>query len=218
MPTGGYTIEQFAPESALALSDDGGEIWKMRREVENARILEQDDQPVLYSTMRPWPDVEVETWLLPPTDEARNWHLRVHRVKTDRDLMSAEGGFAIRGTKAVHGRTLTEWKESEPAEGTRAEGREAFVVSSAGVSGVRELLGGASERKGGICAVDANSNLIEPRTLLPTLYRDLKAGETVWWVGAVFALPAGEGWEGRWRGEWEKKVEVPGWVGEMVKG
>jgi hypothetical protein len=49
VPTGGYTLEQFVPESALALSDDGGEIWKMRREVEDAQILDKAGQPVLYS-------------------------------------------------------------------------------------------------------------------------------------------------------------------------
>lgn len=192
----------------------------MRREVENAQILEKDGQPVLYSTMRPWPDVEVKTWLLPPTDDAPNWHLRVHRIETKRDLLSAEGGFAIRGTKRTNGRMLTEWKESEPEEGTRAQGGEAFVVSSAGVAGVSEILDveGAGARKGGICAVDANSNLIEARTLLPTLYKDLKAGETTWFASAVFAMPAGaDGWVGRWRGEWDKKVKVPSWVEELVR-
>jgi hypothetical protein len=36
-------------------------------------------------------------------------------------------------------------------------------------------------------------------------------------LSAVFAMPAAaEGWEERWRGEWEKKPVVPGWVKEMV--
>merc|ERR1712072_753816 len=64
----------------LALSDDGGEIWKMRREVEDVNFLEKDGLPVLYSTMHPWKDTEVKTWLVPPADETPAWHLRVHCV------------------------------------------------------------------------------------------------------------------------------------------
>src|SRR5690606_29645164 len=31
VPSGGYMLDQHAPDSMLALSDDGGEIWKTRR-------------------------------------------------------------------------------------------------------------------------------------------------------------------------------------------
>ena len=214
------------PESALALSDDGGEIWKMRREVEDAQILEMDGQPVLYSVMHPWADVEVTSWLLPPTDEAPNWHLRVHKITTGRDLQSAEGGFAILGTRAKNGRMLTAFTDDSPNEGTAECDSGACVASRAGASAVFEMghlssaaeEGGKIERKGGVCAADANSNLIEARTLLPTLYGDLKAGSTTWFQSAVFAMPAtAEGWEGRWRREWERKPVVPKWVEEMVE-
>jgi len=218
VPTGNYTLEQWVPESALALSDDGGEIWKMRREVEDAQFLEKDGLPVLYSTMHPWKNVEVKTWLIPPTDDAPVWHLRVHCITTERDLQSAEGGFAILGTRRTDGRTLTALSDSSPDEGTSASEIDALVVSHAGVSGSTELLSNA-DRKGGICNVDANSNLIEPRTLLPTMYADLKAGSTTWFVTAVFAIPASaEGWEGKWRSEWERRPKVPGWVEEIRKG
>lgn len=223
VPTGGYTLEQFVPESALALSDDGGEIWKMRREVEDARILEKDGLPLLYSVMHPWADVEVTSWLLPPTDEAPNWHLRVHKITTGRELQSAEGGFAILGTRASNGRMLTEFTPESRNEGTAECGSGACVASRAGASAVFELRhltnrgGSEFERKGGICAADANSNLIESRTLLPTLYMDLKARSTTWFLTAVFAMPAtADGWEDRWRGEWDRKPVAPRWVEEMV--
>lgn len=180
----------------------------MRREVEDAQFLEKDGQPVLYSVMRPWSDVEVTSWLLPPTDDAPNWHLRVHKLTTGRDLLSAEGGFAILGTKAKDGRTLTALSEGSPNEGVSEDGSGAVVVSRAGASGVFEV-SSSSGRKGGICAAEANSNLIEPRTLLPTLYQDLKAGSTTWFLSAVFALPASsDGWERRWKKEWEEALCV----------
>jgi hypothetical protein len=166
--------------------------------------------------MHPWSDVEVTSWLLPPIDEAPNWHLRVHKITSGRDLQSAEGGFAILGTRGDNGRMLTAFTPESPNEGTSESGSGACVASRAGVSAVFEMNSGIG-RKGSICAADANSNLIEARTLLPTLYMDLEAGSTTWLLSAVFAMPAAaEGWEERWRGEWEKKPVVPGWVKEMV--
>lgn len=221
VPTGGYTLEQFVPESALALSDDDGEIWKMRREVEDAQFLEKDGLPVLYSTMHPWKDVEVRTWLLPPSDKAPNWHIRLHCVTTGRDLRSAEGGFAILGTREKDGRMLTALSTDSPDEGTGETARDALVVSKAGASGVAEGLTPRDvDRKGGICNVDANSNLIESRTLLPTLYADLKAGSTTWFATCVFAMPASvEGWQSKWRKEWEtRRPSVPQWMSELVDG
>jgi hypothetical protein len=229
------------PESSLALSDDGGEIWKMRRDVQDAEIMTfpgDNDRPVLFSSMKPWPDVKVETWLVPPPDVegaedgAPNWHLRVHKIVTGRDLMSAEGGFAIKGTNSWNGRVLTPFSSSSEnqsqeendlqQEGTLSTPTSAAIVSRAGVSGVLDLSPSseAAKRTGGVLHPEANSNLIEARTLVPCLYGDLKAGETGWFVAGVFGLPAGgsdgEGWKGEWRKQWEGGVEVPGWVGEMV--
>ena len=216
VPTGGYTLEQFAPESALALSDDGGEIWKLRREVEDAQLIEKDGLPVLYSTMHPWRDVEVRTWLVPPTDDAPNWHLRLHRVTTGRDIQSAEGGFAILNVRQKDGRTLTALSETSPDEGTRATTTDALILSRAGASGVAEVTSD-NGRKGGICNVDANSNLIESRTALPTMYADLKAGSTIWFATAVFAMPATvDGWQGKWKAEWERRPKLPQWAQDLV--
>jgi hypothetical protein len=215
VPTGGYTLEQFVPESALALSDDDGEIWKMRREVEEAEILEKDGLPILYSTMHPWKDVEVKTWLLPPTDEAPNWHIRLHHVRTERDLMTAEGGFAIAGTRQRDGRMLTPISPDFPNEGIETKGEACVIVSRAGASGVAELLTGV--REGNVCNVDANSNLIEPRTLLPTLQTDLKAGSYAWFATAVFAIPSSDvGWEMSWRQVWEKRPFLPQWTLDLM--
>ncbi|USW48654.1 hypothetical protein Slin15195_G019730 [Septoria linicola] len=211
VPTGSYTLEQYVPESALAFSDDDGEIWKMRREVEDACFtmqLAKGALPMLRSVMRPWKDVVVKTWLVPPSTETPNWHIRIHRVEAGRDLKSAEGGFAIAGTRGKDGRMVTALSPStSPNEGTEVSEHAAVVVSRAGASGVVELLG---NRKGGICEVDANSNLIEPRTLLPALYSDLAAGSATVFATAVFAIPSSvPTWKEKWREAWEKRPEVP---------
>ena len=215
VPTGGYTLEQFVPESALALSDDEGEIWKMRREVEDAQILDKDGSPVLFSTMHPWKDVEVRTWLIPPTDDTPNWHIRIHHVTTSRDLLTAEGGFAILGTREKDGRILTAISAETPNEGTETSDDACVVVSRAGASGVAELLSNA--RKGSVCNVDANSNLIEPRTQLPTVQQDLQAGADIWYATAVFAMPLTvTDWEKTWREAWHKRPALPKWVADMT--
>ena len=153
---------------------------------------------------------------MPPTDEAPNWHLRLHSVKTGRDLESAEGGFAILGVRQKDGRALTALTEASPNEGTHAAAGNAVVVSRAGASGVADVLP-ENGRKGGVCIVDANSNLIESRTLLPTVYADLKAGSTTWFATAVFAMPASyDGWQGKWKAQWDKQPKLPQWAQELV--
>ncbi|GAM87516.1 hypothetical protein ANO11243_055420 [Dothideomycetidae sp. 11243] len=219
VPTGGYTLEQFVPDSALALSEDGGETWKMRRESENAQILSLPTGPVLYSEMHPWPDVQVSTWLVPPTDAAPNWHIRAHKIVSGRHLQSAEGTFAIRGTRELDGRLLPPFgAEGQTAvEGTMQDNTSALAVSTAGAVGIAELLADIS-RRGTVLEADPNSNLIEPRTVLPLLECDIAAGEAKWVVAGVFGLPACEGWEEKWRLAWERRPELPDWLVEAMGG
>ena len=66
---------------------------------------------------------------------------------------------------------------------------------------------------------DANSNLVESRTVLPIVQKDIKKGETVWFVTAVFAMPASrEGWKQSWKDGWEKRPAVPAWVTSKMEG
>jgi hypothetical protein len=103
--TGSYTLEQFVPESSLAMSDDGGELWKMRRAHNgDTEIENHDGVPVLVSSMKPWHDVDVLTYLIPPAEDTPNWHLRVHRIRTGRDIETAEGAWAVYGMRESDGR------------------------------------------------------------------------------------------------------------------
>ncbi|KAI5791915.1 hypothetical protein EDC01DRAFT_706673 [Geopyxis carbonaria] len=223
VPTGGYMLDQHGLDSTLGLSlpEDAGETWKTRRIAEDAEIMTIDGPPgpVLHSLWRPWPDVTVHTWLLPPTAAAPCWHLRVHRIHSARALRTAEGGWSLYG-QASSGRHLPPFDDAT-GEGTHEGARDAFAVSSRGAVGVRELV--AKQRRGGVLRMDANANLMEARTVLPTLYADLRGAdggeqeEMVMWVTGVFAMPASvRGWQREWRAEWERGVEVPGWVTESV--
>lgn len=212
VPVGNGTLEELGGDNTLALSDDEGESWKCRRATMEARI---EDGKWLRSMWYPWKDVEVETWLVPPQKESRLWHLRVHRIKTRRTLVSAEGGFAIYG-QGKNGRAL------EPSIGeefgTLENGGEGRATSRAGVSGIVDM--GAGNRRARALRTDANSNLMAQRAILPTLLCDHKPSEKdTWLVTAVFALPGVENNEGAaagWTTEWEKRPKVPEEIGKLM--
>jgi hypothetical protein len=215
VPTGSYTLEQFVPESSLALSDDNGEIWKMRRALDgDSQIEQRDGKPVLVSHMKPWHDVHVRTYLIPPSKSSENWHLRVHHISTGRDLMTAEGAFAVYGCHELDGRTLTELDETIP-EGWSQRGNDIFVASRSGAVGMAELF--SHSRKGRILDADANSNLVESRSVLPILNMTLKAGESRWVVTAVFAMPSSlQGWTDRWKRGWSERPAIPSWISDKI--
>jgi hypothetical protein len=81
--------------------------------------------------------------------------------------------------------------------------------------GIAEL--GQEERAGSVLLADANSNLVEARSVLPLVQGRVKAGQTAWYVTGVYALPGSVGgWQGQWQSGWEKKPAVPGWVQAMM--
>lgn len=204
VPVGSLTLEELAVDSALALSDDCGETYKVRRQTREARI---EPGGWLRSMWYPWPDVEVETWLVPPTQDAPLWHVRVHRIKSGRGLESAEGGWAIY-SQGKDGRHLV------PAEGeafgTLETAIEARATSKAGVSGIADLSPAA--RKGVALRSDANSNLMVNRAIIPTLLGAHESGASnVWLITAVFGLPSKgeEGAAAGWEAGWKARPTVP---------
>ncbi|KAJ7272625.1 hypothetical protein B0H12DRAFT_1208464 [Mycena haematopus] len=217
VPVGSGTLEELGGDSTLALSDDGGETWKCRRDTREARI-EGDGVGWLRSMWYPWKDVAVETWLVPPTREAPLWHLRVHRLRTGRALTSAEGAFAIYG-QGKDGRALEPLTGDAEAFGTLAEGGSARAASRAGVSGIVDL--SARARKGTALRTDANSNLMVARAVLPTLMGEHERNlPDIWLVTAVFALPSvgeHEGAAGGWEKEWNKRPTVPSEIAALMK-
>jgi hypothetical protein len=149
--------------------------------------------------------------------EAPLFHLRIHRLRTGRNLTSAEGGFAIYGQRA-DGRAL------EPSQGedfgTFEQGGEARAASRAGVSGIVDL-GAGKTRTGKAIRTDANSNLIAARAVLPTLLAEYEASDKdVWLVTAVFGLPStydNEGATKGWEQEWKKRPKVPTEIAALMK-
>jgi hypothetical protein len=226
VPPGLFTLEQYALASQLGLSDDGGEYWKARRKSEYAGIEYRDDGPVLVSIWKPYPDVTVRTFLIPPHESTPNWHLRVHKIEAGREVMTADGAFAICNERPVDGRYLDLY-DSEKGEGTFPKiignydlntpegwstGRQGAFAASKGAVGIRALEG-KIERSAMLVNADPNSNLIESRTVIPTLQHTIKEGGIVWYISAIYAKPSGEGVpKESYLDGWDKIPEIPGWL------
>ncbi|KAK3325615.1 hypothetical protein B0H66DRAFT_130852 [Apodospora peruviana] len=237
VPPGLFTLEQYALASQLGLSDDGGEYWKTRRLSESTLEM-RDDNPVLVSLWSPFPDVRVTTYLLPPTEAATNWHLRVHNIVAGREVMTADGSFAISNQRAADGRYLDLW-DAEKGEGTQPKlignydlstpeawatgAKGAFAVSvKAGAVGIRALEGEETGRTATLVNADPNSNLVESRTTIPTLQHTVKKGESVWYVSGIYAKPPPPpGGDSKVDGKsyldgWDTLPEIPCWLREEI--
>jgi hypothetical protein len=236
VPPGLFTLEQYALASQLGLSDDGGEYWKTRR-LSQSSLQTLGGVPVLVSRWSPFPDVHVKTYLIPPHPQTPNWHLRAHHIRADgRDVMTADGSFAISNQRSADGRYLDLYDAAQ-CEGTRpklignydlatpeawADGAEgAFAVSrKAGAVGIKALEGkGKGGRMANLVNADPNSNLVESRTTIPTLQGTVKRGQSVWYVTGIYAKPSGPGVrKEEYLSGWDDVPEIPGWLREEMEG
>ncbi|MYS24225.1 hypothetical protein GA0115240_16151 [Streptomyces sp. DvalAA-14] len=168
LPAGELGLAQGAYDSMLAVSDDAGEPahHRVREQSADPEVLAADG--TVRSVWRPWPDVEITTWLT----AAPPWHLRTHRVRTARPLSTAEGAFAVDRDAGLPRR------QAEPGA--------ALAVSAAGdLSGIRDLAS-TVPRAGQVIDLLPGTNVLARRTALPTLTADLPPG-THWLRCAVLA-------------------------------
>jgi hypothetical protein len=146
-PTG---LEHGAYDSMLALSEGDGH-WRVRRRCEWAQVVDGS----VRSIWKPWPNVEIETKL----EHHYPWHVRIHVIRTGRALETAEGGFA-------------ECREDSMEPLANDSG----VLGGAlyGGSGILDLEGGRTPK---LIEALPNTNLMHPRTVIPTLVGRLAPGQ-----------------------------------------
>jgi hypothetical protein len=177
VPAGDFSLGQRAADSMLSLSDDES-YWRVRTDVAESRV----DNGVVWSRWLPWPDVEIETWLVPILP----WQVRVHRISTARELWSCEGGWAIdrgdveRAGQADHHQVDTGW---------------AAAIYPGMAGGLRDL---GADRDGLVITADPNTNLLFPRSAIPLLRGRHSPGEHTL-VCAVFATTRPSAWERTWQ-------------------
>ena len=162
--TFGFSLDSDDPalgavrDSMLTLTDGEG-VRHVRQRSDECRV----EDGMIWSRWRPCTGVSVETVLAGRAP----WHVRVHRVRTDRRLHAVEAGFAVG------------WQGGDPAEppirGSAQDGL-ASVTAEGGRSVIRDLSGG---RVAHVAALAPNMNVIAPRTLVPLVAADLEPGEHV---------------------------------------
>ena len=81
-----YEFEACGCDSMLYFSDDGF-MWRPRREME----VMHGGEDYLCSVWKPYPDVQVTTYLIPSGE----FHIRMHEIHAGRKVFTKEGGFAI---------------------------------------------------------------------------------------------------------------------------
>ncbi|MFC4592083.1 DUF2264 domain-containing protein [Sphaerisporangium corydalis] len=150
VPGGSWGLEQAALDSTLGFSEDG--VHWLPCEVPRSATASEG---LLHLRWSPWPDVEVETWLIP----CAPWHVRVHRLSTGRALKSAEGGFAV--------------DRDAPFRHAAGPGH-ARVDAPSGTSHVEDLAG---HRTGRLVQALPGTNVVVPRTVIPTLVDGHAPGE-----------------------------------------
>lgn len=163
VPRQSYGLTEGAYDSMLALSEGDG-FYRTRRKCEYYEVKDN----TVFSIWRPWSDVQIKTWLV----GLGLWHLRIHRIEADRYLETEEGGFAIGIDHDL----------KEPGGFARPEDTAVAAVYPWGISGIVNLYG---DRKSNLVATKANTNLINPKTTIPTLSGKMGKG-THWFASAVY--------------------------------
>lgn len=153
-------------DSMLALREEHGP-WRVRETIEAWEI---GDDGLVRSRWRPWPDVEVETWLAGRCP----WHWRVHRIASARPVFSCEAGFAL-GWAGLGGDLSRVQRAGPPGS--------VWLETPWGTSAVAELAGGRAARPQ---PAPPGTSLVARRTVVPVLDGTHAPG-TGWLACAVFA-------------------------------
>ncbi|OAR01037.1 hypothetical protein LLEC1_04504 [Akanthomyces lecanii] len=226
VPTGPL-LAQIAPDSTLALSQDGGETWAQRwisvGETEFRVVAVQGlpaGVPAMVSRWKPWSSasVIVESTIIAPCDKWPDWHLRIHRVRreapSDMPFTAVEGGFAIYAPRRADNRVIQTRKllDVDLASFGRSEGnniavetaKTALVVSEAGASGIVDFTPQANDAtaRGDVMRPDPNTNIMTTKTMIPNIRHERRVwlAEEIVIASGIFAVAGKcETMEARWR-------------------
>jgi len=151
-------LEFGAFDSTLAVSMDGN----YYRHKEKSIKIKLDEQKI-KTVWSPYEGVIIHSYLL----IGHPWHIRIHKINSDRILYTAEGGFAI---------GLESLRNIEFNRKIIKKDRSVTVVTDQGYSQIADLYGNQEVEV--ICPA-SNTNIMNPRTLLPTLRKKLGVGENI---------------------------------------
>ena len=153
-------LNRGAYDSMLAVRAAGRDLWHVRSGCERYELTENR----VSFTWIPMNGVTVDTVIVP----AGMWHIRRHVIHTAVPLEAAEGAFSV----------PRDWAGTRCCEristATEADKSHAAAAGERGTSAIYALEGYTG---GEVITTEPNTNLMEPRCVLPTLHSRLEPGE-----------------------------------------
>ena len=153
-------LNRGAYDSMLAVRAAGRDLWHVRSGCEAYKLAEDR----VSFTWSPMNGVTIETVIRP----AGMWHIRRHVIRTDIALEAAEGAFSVPKDQAG----------ARPCDristATEADDSHAAAYGGQGTSAIYALEGYTG---GETIATEPNTNLMEPRCVLPMLHSRMERGE-----------------------------------------
>lgn len=234
VPTGSL-LAQIAPDSTLALSQDGGETWAQRwisiGETEFRAVAVHGlraDVPAMVSRWKPWSSasVTVESTVIAPCDKWPDWHLRIHRIRRDASsetpFIAVEGGFAIFAPRSTDNRIVqtTKLPDADPVPfETLGEhdvaietANAALVVSEAGASGIVDFTPqrDSATARGDVMRPDPNTNLMTTKTMIPNVRHERESwlAQDIIIASGIFAVAGKRGSMKETEARWLKRPSL----------
>ncbi|MBX8935380.1 DUF2264 domain-containing protein [Enterococcus gilvus] len=168
VPKAGYSYEEGAFDSNLAVSRDG-EYYRIKGNVNDFKLTKE----AVYYQWSPFGEVQIETEIYP----FGQWHLRVHEIDTAIPLEIREGGFSV------------------PLSGRKPKGETGSIwakVSEAGL--ISQIVAVEGYDQALLIQPEVNTSLFFPRTTLPCLTKKIPAGKhrLICLVGGILTESDGE--------------------------
>lgn len=155
-------LNRGAYDSMLAVKAAGRDLWHVRSGCDRFELTE-DRVQFAWSPMN---GVEISTVIAP----TGMWHVRKHVIRTNTPLEAAEGAFSV----------PKDWAGTRPCDristAAAADDSHAAAYGERGTSAIYALKGYTN---GEVIHTEPNTNLMEPRCVLPTLRSRLEPGEHV---------------------------------------
>jgi len=142
-------LSQGAFDNTLAVSEDG-RYFKSRYGVENYEVKDE----YLTSTWKPFSDVIIKTYIIPLFP----WHVRIHEVYSNRDIVLADGGFAIDNSQGFE---------------VFSEGLSISATAWNTISAIKCVIGDVVPE---IIYAEPNTNIYFEKSAIPTVKKSIVAG------------------------------------------
>lgn len=183
----GNNLTDGAFDNTLAVSEAGEEYYRMRFGTEEYRLTEE----FVYASYRIGSGVKIETTVVP----LMSWHVRIHKIHTEKAIDIADGGFAI-GAERCFETVSGNGSGKYTLDMVHLTDHSVAAVFPWGTSAVVSMTGGIGE----LISVFPNTNMFTNLTVLPTIKQRLEPGEHLV-ITCVYGDPSNT--------VWEKVKEIP---------